>query len=84
MSFEKVLAQWDEDIYTAIQPTLPLPFGGLFQTIAYSRQRGEAKQAELVGMATVAELDIADITSRVGNLATASAVEISASFDVEE
>lgn len=56
MSFERVLAQWDEGLYTAMRPTVPLPFGGLFQTIGYSRQRGEAKQAELVGMTAVAEV----------------------------
>ena len=54
--FEKVLAQWDEGLYTAMWPTLPLPFGGLFLTMGYSRQRGKAKQAELVGMTAVAEV----------------------------
>ena len=35
VSFEKVLAQWEENIFTAIQPNIPLPFGGLLQTIGW-------------------------------------------------
>ena len=40
------------------------PFGGLLQTINYSRQVGESKQAELIGMTTVAEIDVTSIASR--------------------
>ena len=38
----------------------PVGRGTLLQTVVWSRQRGEAKQAELVGMIAMAELDIAD------------------------
>lgn len=38
MSVEKVLAQWDEDVFTATQPVFSLPlFGGLFQAIGWQR-----------------------------------------------
>jgi hypothetical protein len=84
MSFEKVLAEWEEGIFTAIAPALPLPFSGLFQAIGWSRERGEAKQAELVGMTSVLEVNIAEITSRFANAAATSAVAVGKSFETEE
>lgn len=48
MSFETVLAAWDDGVYAMAAPTALLPFGGLHQCIHWSRARGEAKQKECV------------------------------------
>ena len=48
--------------YCSCKLTRVRPFGGLFQAIASSRQRGEGKQAELVGMTAKLELEITDLT----------------------
>ena len=48
------------------------------------RRLDEAKQAELVGMTAVAEVDIADLTSRVAREHSATASVIGTSFEMEE
>lgn len=64
MEFKGLLEQWSEDDYARLHPTGTLPFGGLFQTINYSRQVGESKQLELIGMTAVAEIDATSLASR--------------------
>ena len=49
LSFERVLAQWEAGIFEQIGPAEPLPWGGLWGTIRWSRNRGESKQMELIG-----------------------------------
>ena len=54
MSFEYLVEQWRQGIFTRVRPSALMPYGGLFQTLGWSQQRGEAKQAELVGTTTPA------------------------------
>jgi len=59
MSFEYVLDEWAQGTFTRTRPSALQPFAGLFQTMMWSQQQGEAKQSELVGMTDVAEVDVA-------------------------
>ena len=57
LSFERILAEWSEANFKSIRPGAVLPLGAMIRTVAWSQERAEAKQAELIGMTTVAEVD---------------------------
>eukprot|EP01051_Picozoa_sp_SAG22_P017975 SAG22_NODE_2904_length_2114_cov_1.595533_3_plen_81_part_00 len=52
-----------EEIPSSSRSGAPLPMGGMIQTVLWAQQRAEAKQAELIGMTSVAEVG-GDIFSR--------------------
>ena len=56
LSFERILAEWSDGNFVSIRPSLAQPFGAMIRTVAWSQERAEAKQAELIGT-TVAKLD---------------------------
>ena len=64
-----VLAAWDEGDFTMLRPNSLMPFGGVFQTISWSRTRAEAKQAELIGMTTAS-------SSGTSRMETGNAIEL--------
>eukprot|EP01052_Picozoa_sp_SAG31_P032669 SAG31_NODE_3604_length_4078_cov_1.491832_4_plen_189_part_00 len=43
-SFDRLISEWSEDVFANVQPAGALPFGGLLQSIGWSRARGEEKQ----------------------------------------
>ena len=57
VSFERILAEWSDGNFTSIRSGMGLPLGAMIRTVAWSQGRAEAKQAELIGMTTVAEID---------------------------
>ena len=57
LSFDRILSEWADGNYSSRHPSAPQPMGGMLQTIIWSQQRAEAKQAELIGMTSVAEVD---------------------------
>ena len=63
LSFEGVLAQWEAGNFDQTRPAVALPLGGLRAAIKWSRERGEAKQRELVDMTAVAETGVVDVSS---------------------
>ena len=69
-----VLADWDEaEKFSVVRPACPMPFAGLAQAMNWSRERGEAKQQELIGMTAEAEIDLSFLTSFGTNLSAARA-----------
>jgi hypothetical protein len=73
MSWDRVLAEWDEaENFTVLRPTYPIPFMGLVQAIAWSRERGEAAQQELIGMTAEAEVSLSALVSIVSGGVTTS------------
>ena len=67
LSFDRILSEWADGNFSSHHPSAPQPMGGMLQTIMWSQQRAEAKQAELIGMTSVAEVD-SDLFSRTVNL----------------
>eukprot|EP01051_Picozoa_sp_SAG22_P001263 SAG22_NODE_48_length_24654_cov_4.406394_11_plen_102_part_00 len=63
MSFERVLSEWSGGNFSSSRSHAPQPLAGLMQSLVWSRQRAEAKQAELIGMTSVVEV-AGDIFSR--------------------
>ena len=61
--------------FKSIRPSAVLPLGAMVRTVAWSQERAEAKQAELIGMTTVSELDDS-LFSRVEG--------VKATFETEE
>ena len=57
LSFDRILPEWADGNFSVHHPSAPQPIGGMLQTIMWSQQRAEAKQAELIGMTSVAEVD---------------------------
>ena len=76
VSFERILSEWTNGNFKSIRPGVAQPIGGMFRTVAWSQERAEAKQAELIGMTAVNELDDG-VFSRVDEVATAA-------FEIEE
>eukprot|EP01052_Picozoa_sp_SAG31_P018368 SAG31_NODE_1297_length_8934_cov_26.567176_14_plen_85_part_00 len=63
LSFERVLAEWDDGVHTNVKSASMQPLTGLMQVITYSYQLAETKAAELINMTATAEFDIDKITS---------------------
>ena len=57
LSFDRILSEWADGNFSSHHPSAPQPIGGMLQTIMWSQQRAEAKQAELIGMTSVTEVD---------------------------
>ena len=57
LSFVQILSEWADGNFSFHHPSAPQPIGGMLQTIMWSQQRAEAKQSELIGMTSVAEVD---------------------------
>ena len=74
LSFDRILSEWADGNFSSHHLSAPQPMGGMLQTIMWSQQRAEAKQAELIGMTSVAEVD-GGIFSRSEN--------VKASFEAE-
>ena len=75
LSFERILVEWSDGNFESIRPSMAQPLGAMVRTVAWSQERAEAKQAELIGMTTVAEVDDG-IFSRVEG--------VQATFEAEE
>eukprot|EP01052_Picozoa_sp_SAG31_P023659 SAG31_NODE_1965_length_6790_cov_70.718577_1_plen_512_part_00 len=60
LAFENVVRCWDEDDFKTAAPISEYPFGGLFQTVTWSRERAEKKELELVGMTAAAKVNFAE------------------------
>ena len=74
--WDRVLAEWDEaENFAVVRPTLPMPFGGLSRAMAWSRERGEAKQQELIGMTAEAEVDMGYIASTAARIGAERSVD---------
>jgi hypothetical protein len=76
LSFERILAEWSDGNFESIRPSMAQPIGALIRTVGWSQERAEAKQAELIGMTMVAEVDDG-IFSRIGGTQVSS-------FEAEE
>ena len=76
LSFERILSEWTNGNFKSIRPGMAQPIGGMVRTVVWSQERAEAKQAELIGMTTVNEIDHS-VFSRVDEVATAA-------FEIEE
>ena len=74
-SFERVLSEWSNGNFSSSRPGFPQPIGSMVRTLKWSQERAEAKQAELIGMTAVVEVDDS-IFSRVGS-------GVKASFETE-
>ena len=57
LSFDRILSEWADGNFRSHHLSASQPIGGMLQTIMWSQQRAEAKQAELIGMTSVAEVD---------------------------
>eukprot|EP01052_Picozoa_sp_SAG31_P000658 SAG31_NODE_19_length_35031_cov_42.510707_9_plen_72_part_00 len=64
LAFENVVRCWDEDDFRDAVPVSEYPFGGLFQTVTWSRERAEKMELELVGMTAAAEVNVAEWAAR--------------------
>ena len=74
-SFERILVEWSDGNFKSVRPGTAQPIGAINRTLVWSRERAEAKQAELIGMTAVNEIDHS-VFSRV-EVATAA-------FEIEE
>ena len=55
-ALERLVAQWAEGNYGRARPAFALPWCAMMQTVTWSEQAGERKQAELIGMTAEAEV----------------------------
>ena len=77
-SFERILAEWSGGNFKSVHLGTGQPIGAMYRTLAWSQERLETKQAELIGMTTVTKIDTS-IFSR------GTRVEVStAAFEAEE
>ena len=76
LSFERILAEWTDGNFKSVHPGTGQPLGAMMRTLAWSQARSEAKQAELIGMTTVTQMND-NVFSRLEIAATAA-------FDAEE
>ena len=63
-----MLAEWESGVFTSVRPAALMPFGGLFQTITWSRGRAEKMHTELTGMSTassVGDINFGDKAKRL-------------------
>ena len=89
LSFEGVLAQWEAGNFDQTRPANAMPLGGLVAAIKWSRERGESKQSELVGMTAVADSGDVDVASYLTSVTSSSKGPVAAeddatSFETEE
>ena len=67
MSWDRVLAEWNEAENFAVLRACGLPYlcplGGLVQAIEWSRARGEMAQHELIGMTAEAKVGVSYLAS---------------------
>ena len=56
-SFERVLEEWSSGNFGSVRPGIGLPIGPLYRTLTWSQEQAEKKQAELIWMSTVVELN---------------------------
>eukprot|EP01052_Picozoa_sp_SAG31_P040368 SAG31_NODE_5828_length_2306_cov_1.451744_2_plen_370_part_00 len=56
LSFEHVLSEWSVGNFKSCRPTDAAPGMGLFQTLKWSQEQAEGRQAELIGMTSKADL----------------------------
>eukprot|EP01052_Picozoa_sp_SAG31_P032749 SAG31_NODE_3623_length_4058_cov_5.815863_3_plen_270_part_00 len=63
-SFERILSEWSDGNFKSMRPGSGQPMGGMVRTLTWSQERAETKQAELIGMTAVAELDHTHVFSR--------------------
>eukprot|EP01051_Picozoa_sp_SAG22_P018479 SAG22_NODE_3121_length_1922_cov_1.937466_1_plen_441_part_00 len=57
LSFERILSEWSDGIFGSIRPGFVQPMGSMLRTLAWTHERAEVKQGELIGMTSVAEFD---------------------------
>ena len=57
LSFEQILSEWSDGVYRSVRPGSGQPLASMLRTLTWAQERAEAKQAELIGMTAVAELD---------------------------
>ena len=57
LSFEQILSEWSGGVYRSVRPGSGQPLASMLRTLTWAQERAEAKQAELIGMTAVAELD---------------------------
>eukprot|EP01052_Picozoa_sp_SAG31_P036389 SAG31_NODE_4534_length_3158_cov_2.074534_1_plen_637_part_00 len=65
LSFKRVLSQWSEGNFSSIRPPQPQPIGGMLRLLNRSQERAEARQAELIGMTSVIEIDYGSVYARL-------------------
>jgi hypothetical protein len=83
LSWSGVLADWNEvEKFSVVRPAYPMPFAGLTQAMNWSRERGEAKQRELIGMTAEAEINLSFLTSYGTKITTARVAPHA--FDTED
>ena len=75
-SFERILAEWSDGNFKTIRAGSGQPIGAIMRTLAWSQERSEAKQAELIGMTNVTKMND-NVFSLVEDAATAA-------FETEE
>ena len=80
LSFEPILAELSDGNFESIRSGMAQPLGAMVRTVAWSQEQAEAKQAELIGMTTVAEVDDHALFSR--DLSGGEVVK--ATFETEE
>eukprot|EP01052_Picozoa_sp_SAG31_P002060 SAG31_NODE_69_length_28130_cov_15.318219_13_plen_521_part_00 len=69
LSFERVLSEWSDGNFGSVHGGNAWPMGGVLRTLAWSQQRAEATQSELIGMTSVAEIDN-DVYTRAASFET--------------
>ena len=74
VSFERILSEWSTGNFKSVRG-MAQPIGAINRTLVWSQERAQAKQAELIGMTAVNEIDHS-VFSRV-EVATAA-------FEIEE
>ena len=68
LSFERVLAQWEEGDWHQARPAgFAQPVSGLMQTISWSEQCAERKQSELIGMTAETTVDVGALTGFIAS-----------------
>ena len=80
-SFERVLEEWSSGNFEPVHPGCGLPIGPLYRTLVWSQEQAEKKQAELIGMSTVVEIDqrvfsYAELTPSASSKEQASTYEV--------
>ena len=57
LSFERILSEWSDGNFKSIHPGTGQSIGAISRTLVWSQERAEAKQAELIGMTAVNDVD---------------------------
>eukprot|EP01052_Picozoa_sp_SAG31_P000485 SAG31_NODE_14_length_37953_cov_109.719660_19_plen_583_part_00 len=64
LSFERVLSEWSDSNFGSVRPAHPQPQGGMMRTVSRSQEQAETRQAELIGMTSVTEIDYGGVYGR--------------------